>query len=47
VFNRRLADVFNRIEGAPVTRVDLSPLAWLEDVDQITSAMVGVARALT
>jgi 8-amino-7-oxononanoate synthase len=45
VFNRRLADVFNRIEGAPVTRVDLSPLAWLEDVERQRRA-AGLRRSL-
>jgi 8-amino-7-oxononanoate synthase len=45
VFNCRLADVFNALEGAPVTRVDLSPLAWLDDVESQRRA-AGLRRSL-
>jgi 8-amino-7-oxononanoate synthase len=45
VFNRRLADVFNGIEGARMTRVDLSPLAWLDEVEQQRRA-AGLRRSL-
>jgi 8-amino-7-oxononanoate synthase len=37
--------VFNAFEGAPVTRVDLSPLAWLDDVESQRRA-AGLRRSL-
>jgi 8-amino-7-oxononanoate synthase len=37
--------VFNGIEGARMTRVDLSPLAWLEDVERQRRA-AGLRRSL-